>query len=88
MRRSTIVLIVAAIVSIAAFASVSLGLSHVQAMMGTAGFSGMGDHMGGSAYSGHEDMHNQLNMTEHMQDMYEGNMTTSHMENNHGDCHD
>lgn len=45
-------------------------------------------HMGGSTYSGHEGMHNQLNMTEHMQDMHYGNMTASHMENNFGGCHD
>lgn len=48
-------------------------------------------HMGGSPYSGHEGMHgmhNQLNMTEHMQDMHYGNITASHMENNFGGCHD
>jgi hypothetical protein len=46
-------------------------------------------HMGGNTYSAHEDMHNQLNMTEHMQDMHEeDNMTAPHMENNHLGCHD
>lgn len=46
-------------------------------------------HMGGNTYSMHEDMHNQLNMTEHMQDIHEeDNMTPPHMENNHVGCHD
>jgi len=46
-------------------------------------------HMGGNTYSAHEDMHNQLNMTEHMQDMHEeDNMTAPHMQNNHVGCHD
>ena len=111
MRKSVIILIVASIVTIAALASVSFGLSHVQAMKETASFLGMADHymsqgnstgcddnmssymnvtkhMGGNTYSAHEDMHNQLNMTEHMQDMHEeGNMTAPHMENNHLGCH-
>ena len=47
------------------------------------------NHMGGNTYSAHEDMHNQLNMTEHMQDMHqEDNMTAPHMENIHVGCHD
>jgi len=112
MRKSVITLIVASIVTIAGLASVSFGLSYVQAMKENASFSGMADHhmnqsnstvcddnmpshmnvtkhMGGNTYNEHEDMHNQLNMTEHMQDMHgEGNMTGPHMENNHGGCHD
>ncbi len=112
MRKSVVILIVASIVTITALASVSFGLSHVQAMKETASFSGIVDHhmsqgnsaeyddnmfshmsvtqhMGGNTYSEHEGMHNQLNMTEHMQDMHEeGNMTASHMEDNHGGCHD
>lgn len=110
MSRSVIVLIVASMVTIAALASVSYGLSHVQALRETAGFSGMDDHhmsksdstscddnmssqmnvtqhMGGGTYSGHEDMHGDLNMTEHMQYMHEGNMTASSMEDIHGGCH-
>jgi hypothetical protein len=46
-------------------------------------------HMGGNTYSAHEDMHNQLNMTEHMQNMHEeDNMSPPHVENNHVGCPD
>ena len=46
-------------------------------------------HMGENAYIWHENMHSQLNTTEHMQTMYEeGNATAPHMENINGGCHD
>lgn len=48
----------------------------------------MTQHMGGNIYEGHEAMHSQLNMTEHVQDMHGGNMTTSNTESNHRGCHD
>lgn len=47
------------------------------------------EHMGENICSEHEDMHNQLNMTENMQSMREnGDITWSHMGNNHRGCHD
>jgi len=96
MTKSIIVLIVASIVTIAALASVSFGLNHVQTMMESVSFSGMRDHHMNYSNStncdgnmtSHMDMHNQTNMAEYMQHMHEGHMTASRFENNHGACPD
>ena len=96
MTTSIIVLIVASIVTIAALASVSFGLNHVQTMMESASFSEMKDHHINHSNStncdgnmtSHMDMHNQTNITEYTQHMHDGHMATSRFENNHGACPD
>lgn len=72
MRKSVIVLIVASIVTIAALASVSFGLNHVQAMMESGSFSGMEDHHMNYSNSAHCDG----NMTSHM----DGSTYSGHMD--------
>ncbi len=84
MTKSIIVLIVASIVTIAALASVSFGLNHLQTMMESASFSEMKDHHMNHSNStncdgnmtSHMDMHNQTNMTEYTQHMHDGHMAT------------
>jgi len=73
MSRSLIVLIIASMVTVAASAMVSVGLSHSQAMRENTGFMGsMGHHMGQDNHMDYdENTSTHMNVTQHMQgDMY------------------
>ena len=93
MRKSVIVLIITSIVTVAALASVSFGLSHVQVMKETASFSGMANHHVNQDNNTEcdEDMSAHMNMTEHMdgnmhqrhEDMHNQLNVTEHMQDMH-----
>jgi hypothetical protein len=75
MSRSLIVLILASMVTVAASAMVSVGLSHAQAMRENAGFMGsMGHHMGQDNHMDcDESMLTHMNVTQYMQgDIHSG----------------
>ena len=93
MRKSIIILIVASIVTIAALASVSFGLSHVQVMKETTSFSGMADHhmSQGNSTECDDNISSHMNMTKHMdgntysghEDMHNQLNMTEHMQDMH-----